>query len=330
MSPKGKALIDHNLIDILRFVEGSVSKKKFVPELTHFCIEEGTIRGFNGSLALSSPIPLNINCKPEAAAFVKAIKKCQETVTMTMTPANRLSIKSGPFKALINCIEGETPHVTPTGERFDFNGELLMKALVTLAPFVGDDAANAWSTGVLFSGQSAFATNNVILLEYWLGIHFPITCNIPRKTIKEMLRIKTPPSYGLMDDKSISFMYEDGRWIRSSLLEGNWPDASRMLNVESNVQVIRQDLFEAAESLNGLTDEYGRLYIRDNRIGTSLDEEEGASYELPDLNFEGVYRDSMLALLRTVATHADFTLYPKPSTFFGENIRGIIIGLKTS
>ena len=101
----------------LKFVQGAVAKKDFIPSLTHFIIEDGTVRGYNGMLALCSPLPFDIACKPKADSLVKAIANCAETVQLSLTPAGRLSIKSGKFKAFIDCIPDETtPHVQPEGE----------------------------------------------------------------------------------------------------------------------------------------------------------------------------------------------------------------------
>ena len=332
ISATSKAVIkpsSTNLLDTLKFVQGAVAKKTFIPELTHFCIEDSFIRSYNGSLALNSPIPLDINCKPKAIPFVQAIRKCTETVTMSLTPTGKLSIKSGAFRALVDCIDGETPHVLPTGERFDFNGETFVKTLKALQPFIGDDASVSWSNGVLLSGTSAYATNNVIVVEAWLGTQFPIKCNLPHKTVKEIVRIGLPPIYGVMDDMSITFFYEDGRWIRSNLLNSEWPDVASMLNIACNPTPIREDLFVALESLKDLTDEYGRVYLRDNRISTAVHDTEGASYELPDLQIEGVYQIKMLSLLSKIAVSADFSFYPRPCPFFGHTTRGIIVGLRS-
>jgi DNA polymerase III sliding clamp (beta) subunit (PCNA family) len=327
--PSVTAKPSNQLLNTLKFVQGGVSKKTFIPELTHFCIEDSTIRSFNGSLALNSPIALDINCKPKAAPFVQAIRKCTETVTMTMTPTGKLSVKSGAFKALIDCIDGETPHVTPSGERFDFDGLSLLSTLKTLAPFVCDTASKPWSGGVLFSGQSAFATNNVMIVEVWMGSSFPVNCNIPLKTVKEILRIGEPPTHGIMDDMSVTFFYEDGRWVRSNLLSVQWPDVATMMNIQCNPVAIRKDLFLGLHALKDLTDEYGRVFIRNNLITTAMYDGEGASYQLPDLDYEGGYRLDSLLSLENLASTADFSFYPKPIPFFGDKIRGILIGLRT-
>src|SRR5262245_25992677 len=107
--------------------------------MTHFCIEKGTIRSYNGTLAICSPLPFDITCNPKALPMVQAIKNCESSVALALTPSGKLSIKSGNFRASIECIEGETLHVMPEGKRVDFNGAALLAALTALEPFIGDD-----------------------------------------------------------------------------------------------------------------------------------------------------------------------------------------------
>lgn len=312
----------------LKFVQGAVAKKDLLPALTHFRIEGGHVRSYNGKLALSSPINFDIDCTPKAEPFVRAIQNCDETVTLSMTPAGRLSIKSGSFRAYIECVTTETPHVVPEGEEFDIDGESMLQALKTLSPFIGDDASRPWSNGVLLKGASAYATNNVILAEYWVGAQFPITCCIPKDAIREILRIGEAPSAIQADANSISFHYSDGRWVRSNLLDTAWPDIERIIEVESNPTPVLKELFDAINALRPFTDKLGRIYIENGTISTTVEEGEGASFEIEGLEWNGVYQVDMLRLLNGVAKQADFTLYPAPCAFYGDRVRGVIIGLR--
>lgn len=75
------------MLTALKFCQGSIAKKDFLPALTHFRIEKGTVRGFNGMIALSSPINCDIDCTPEAIPLIKAIQNCKEAITLYMTDA---------------------------------------------------------------------------------------------------------------------------------------------------------------------------------------------------------------------------------------------------
>jgi DNA polymerase III sliding clamp (beta) subunit (PCNA family) len=317
------------MLEELRFVQGAVAKKDFLPALTHFRIENGTVRSFNGDLALSSPIAFDIECSPKAVPFVKAIQNCNETVVLQLTPAGRLNVRSGAFNAFIECTEVETPHVLPEGEFIEINGVELLAAFKVLQPLIGEDASRPWSNGLLLRGQSAFATNNVILAEYWIGTDFPIVCNIPRECINEMLRIKTPPVSAQISSNSITFHYESKRWIRTGLRSTEWPPVESMLSKSSNPVPVNPQLFKALANIEPFSDKMGRVYIYKNIMATCMEEGEGARFEIPDLGFEGVYQIEMLRLIEGVTKQADFTKYPEPSTFFGDRVRGLIIGLRS-
>ena len=313
----------------LKFVQGAVAKKDLVPAMTHFKIEKGFVRSYNGTLALCSPVQIDIDCNPKAEAMVKAISQCDETVTLSLSPNGRLRIQSGPYKAFIECIEGETQHVEPKGERVDFDGAVLLKAVQVLMPFIGDDASRPWANGIMLRDQSAFVTNNVCLVEYWLGTAVPFVVNIPKSALREMVRIGEPPIYAQVDQHSMTLHYTDGRWIRTQLLSTEWPDLRNILDVPSAPTPINPLLFTALEKLAGMADDAGRVYVRNGVLQTHNDDvEAGASYALEGVGFEGAYQIKMLSLLSGVATHADFTRFPQPTLFFGERLRGAIIGMR--
>lgn len=315
----------------LKFVQGSIAKKDFLPALTHFKIQDGRVRGFNGIIALSSPIQLDIDCLPKAEQMIRAIQQCDETVQIVMTTAGRLSIRSGKFKAFVECIEKtDTPHVEPTGEVFKLEGEALVSALEAVSPFIGDDASRPWSNGVLLRGGSAFATNNVVLVEYWFGTELPFECCIPRVAIKEMLRIGEPPTHGQIDQNSITFHYADSRWIRTQLLSTEWPDLTKVLDKPSEAITLEPDLFRALEKIKPFADKIGRVYFQSGVVSTHEDNNEGASVEVFGIRAGPVFNIEMLSLLETVVKKIDFNCYPKPCVFYGNKLRGAIVGMRNN
>lgn len=311
----------------LKFVQGAISQKDLLPIMTHFIIENGTVRGYNGTIALSSPIQFDINCKPKATPLVNAITKCKETISLSMTGAGKISIKSGAFLALVECTTDAMPIVEPDGDMFTIDGDQILKAFKALAPFIATDASRPWSNGILLHAGSAFATNNVIGIEYWLGWNCPVTINIPRMAIKEMIRINEAPVAAQATNNSITFHYSDGRWLRSQLLDLGWPDITKILNVVNNPIPVDPKIFEALENIKPFVEKNGAFSFVPGAIKSHRTDLEGATFEIPGLNFQGVYNIEMFSLLEGIATHIDLSFYPKAGLFFGENIRGAIAGL---
>ncbi len=312
----------------LKFVQGSVAKKDYLPALTHFVIENGFVRGYNGTIALCSPIPFDIACKPKAEPLVRAIGNCTETVRLSMTAGGRLSVRSGAFRALVECADGPTPHALPAGQEAPVNGVALLAALKAVQPFIGEDASRPWCNGVLLRGPSVFATNNVALIEYWAQETLPIMVNIPRVAVKEMLRIGEPPTHAQYEENSVTFHYAGNRWLRTHLLPSEWPDLSRVLDCPSNPAPVAEKLYEGLAVVKPFADKLERVIFRNGSLCTHATDEEGATYAVEGLPDAGVYNIRMLELLNGTATSVDFTTHPKPCLFFGENVRGAIVGMR--
>lgn len=316
------------MLSELKFVQGAVAKKDFLPALTHFVIENGTVRGFNGTIALCSPIPFDIACKPKAEPLVRAIANCSDTVALALTPAGRLSIKSGSFKAFIDCVDGETPHAEPEGDRVEIDGASMLAALKAVQPFIGDDASRPWTNGVLLRGQSAYATNNVSLVEFWIGTQFPVTVNLPRAAVKEIVRIDEPPIYAQMTENSFTLHYDSSRWIRTQLLPTDWPDLKAILDRDSNPVPLDTALFQGLNVVRPFVDKMGRVFFNGGSVVTHDAADEGASFQMQDFPYDGVYNIEILRLLEGVAQRIDWSAYPKPCIFYGDRLRGALIGMR--
>ena len=321
----------------LKFEPAAIAKKNLLPAMTHFSIDTdsdgGYVRAYNGSLALGSPLAFNIPCKPKASDLVAVIAKCKEPPTLSMTPTGKLSIRSGKGRWLVDCVQEETPHVNPEGERVDFDGAAILEAIKAVEPFIGNDASRQWSNRVLLRGSSAYATNNVTLVECWLGAVMPVTVNLPKAAVHEMLRINEPPLYAQMTESSMTFHFSERRWLRTQLLQTEWPDLSRILDGHdySLAKPLPDQFFDAIEMVKPLADKMGRIFFRDGKLSTvpkEAEAEKHAVYELADFTFAGTYQISMLELLQDVAQAIDFSSYPRPCIFYGNKLRGAIIGMR--
>lgn len=316
-----------DVLATLKFVRGAVSTKNLLPELKHFIIKDGTACGFNGTIALSAPIDFDIDCAPKAVPMVQAIGNCGDVTGLGITGSGKLRVISGKFKAFIECADiRDIPVQAPEGEMIAFDGAEMMKAIEKLTPFVGNDASRPWSNGILLRGQSAFATNNVCLVEYWIGSELPFTINIPMLAIKEMVRIGTPPTHAQLCEHTITFHYAGGSWLRTTLYETVWPDTRKLLDQAATTVAVPEELFTALEHVKPFVEKDNRVYFRNGAVCTSTEEGIGASYDVTGLAAEGIFNINMLGLLNGVAEKIDFTAYPRPLLFYGSRLRGAIVG----
>jgi len=315
------------MLKALKFVQGAVSKKDYQPALKHFRIKNGRITGYNGIVALSSPIDLDIEATPHAGKLVKAIERCEVETALNLTAGGKLHIRSGQFRAYVDCHEESEilDGIVPTGQSIPTVHNML-ESFRSLAPFIATDASRPWANGILLRGYSAFATNNIIVAEYWLGHEVP-DINLPVSAINELLRIKEEPIDIWLDENTATFFFEGDRWMRTQLLGPEWPDVSQMLNSDMELYPFPENFFDTVEKLVPFVEEDGRVFFRAGRITTSPEEGAGASVEFDGLPDFGAYHYKHLMSLRDVVTEINFTTHPKPCPFRGSNLRGIFLGM---
>ncbi len=320
------------MLAALKFVGGSLAKKELVAGLTHFKIAGGYIRGFNGSLGLCAPIALTLDCQPKGVPFTKAIQGCMDTVSLSLTPAGKLRVHSNKFKSLVECTPDEViALLEPDGEICPINGEALLTALTTLQPFVGNNAAHPWSNAIKLDANYAYATNNTIIVQAYIGQDgFPFPINIPADVVKEMVRIKQPPVSVQTNGRTATFHYPDGRYIMGNLVAHTWPDFNKLLNVASNPSPINEEIFEALNVVKPFCDKGGAVFIEDGVIKTHLhDDDEGATYDLGNHTSRGAFQIDMLQSLQGVVETIDWSGFETNKcrcSFFGKSLRGMIVG----
>lgn len=327
------------MLDVLKFVKGSVAKKDPIPALTHFSIKNGVIRGFNGIICMAAPIALSLDCQPKAIPFTKAIEICEgidAPPAFSMTKAGKLTIAASKFKVHIECIQDDFPPIEPEGQRVELQPGL-MAAFKTLAPMIAEDASRPWARGILLRDGSAFATNNVVIGQYWVGVNLPFDMNIPEECIKELLRVKMDPAAVSATARSVTFHYADGRWIKSQLLTTDWPNVSPVLDKPSSPAPVPPDLFPNLARIAPYTDASHRVFIQGDTLRTHVEDGLGASAVVEGLpvSIRGCYNLDLLRSLDGLVASIDFSLYPSPALFFGPVtdagyplLRGAVVGMK--
>lgn len=308
---------------------GAVALKDHVAALTHFNIRGGRIIGYNGRVAISSPIQLDLEASPRAEQFVRAIATCKEEAAMSLTPTGRLAVVSGEFKAFVECTVEPYPDIRPTGQYINPTGRPILEAFKSLLPFVSEDASRPWSMGILLKGKSGFATNNVVLAEQWLGYDFPCELNIPKSTVQELIRINEEPIGLQVDTNSATFYYTGERWLNTVLYSTQWPDLYKVLDVPCAPMGIPQGFFEALEDLRPFCNKLGHLYLSPEGMSTSAVAGEGASVAMAlQLQATICFNVDKMLLLQGVANILDIQQHPKPCPWYGHEIRGAIIGMR--
>lgn len=323
------------MLDDVRFVMAAVAKKAYVQELTHVRIKDGRITGYNGVMALSSPIQVDLDVRPNAAKLLAAIRACEGTISLHVTAGGKLSVRAGKFKVLVESLPDDGAYTSePEGVEVAL-GPNFLRGIKLLSPAMGVDASRPWAMGIKVHGETMYATNNVIVAQFWHGATFPHDVVIPSTAVDELLRIGTPPTKVQVCEHAVTFWFGEDRWLKTNLLDGTaWPlgRLDGALDAATGAQVPFPDgFFDAVATLKPFLDEDPAIYIRPDSISTSREvETAGASVDvvLPTAPELMAYSFKQLEVLGQVATAIDWANYPRPCMFThqGEPLRGLVVG----
>lgn len=316
-----------------KFVLGAIKRNALTPELEHYTIKDGRVTGFNGYMALSAPVPLDLEAKPKADTFYKALSACGESISLQMTPAGRLHIVSGGFKAFIPCIEHEGFEALPVGTLYPSPPGLLA-AFKRMLPLISEDASRPWAMGLLVDRGTYTATNNVVIVQTWDGHQLP-TFNCPRFAVAEVCRVGEEPTGIQIEGNSATFLYENGRWLRTQLLASEWPveTMNRILDRPNTQVPFPPSLAPALERLIPfIGSDWSPVFLREGALSTVLEDaaEEGFTIEAEGVPGGPIFNSKSLRLIAGEVETMDFSLYPQPCIFYGKGgfTRGAITGMQ--
>jgi hypothetical protein len=320
------------MLETLKFVRAAVCRNDLQPTLQHFRIVNRTVTATNGQLTIQAPLPVDLDCAPQAMQFFKAIAACEGTIALTLDKG-RLLVRSGRFKSTVDCADADRfPVNQPTGQTFPLSAPIV-PVLKRLLPFVSTDELRPWACGVLFVNNSAFATNNISIIEHWLPVAFPVIAHLPTDAIKELIRLKIEPHSVQVESHQVTFHLPGGAWIACQTTVHKWPDLQRIFTEAETFKgpwtqgADLEALLNDVEKLAPFTDEMNRVRFHPGEVSTSRPDAPGTSLALPASPGAGVFQAGQILGLRGVASKVGFANYPRPVPFYGEGVRGVIGGM---
>lgn len=315
-----------SLLDSLKFAARAIAASELHQGSAHLRIERRRVLGFNGVLTMSAPVDLGFDAAPLATTLIRALEAATDVVALTQESATRLQVKAGKLRVAVPCLPlAEAPQSLPAGLGRPL-GCPLREALMALRPFVGTDATRPWACGIQIRNDCAFATNNVIVVQRFLGAAFQQNLNLPVELVDEIIAEKEEPNTYQTDGSSLTLNYADGRWIKSQLLALDGPDMAAVLDktwVDCDFCDVKTELVEAIKTLDKFGD---YVYSLGDKLATEKDATSGTSVEM-SMDAKGKFSLKHLKLVLKAATHMNLKLEPKPGLFVGDRLRGAIVSL---
>lgn len=333
-------------LQALKWVEDAVSVVDMgLQPLTSFYLSGGYMHAHNGRMVAAYPfdisdiadvdVPYHPRLLVPAEAFSKVLKNLPDGDVVWSLSKERLTLKIGGFKASLKLLDPETwPYLT-TPPRTNPIPEELIPALRKILPFCSENATQPWATCIGVMDDHLYASNNVVVARARCSSIGSLNLLIPRWATQFIVDREEGLCGWEYNTTSIAFSWENGGWMRSTLVNANFPDVSKIFasigtpNVEitdawrrslTRISRIAEDpvVRLRLDSIRGRSDTTEILQVED---GASNDVPEGVQETLWDLRY--------LAPVAECATHWNPLAYPQPAGWRGDGIEGAILGRRS-
>ncbi len=326
------------IINAVANLDNIVKEKDVVLHHTQFYLNNGFLHATDGRMIVGCPI----NLKPKMGVFIPGkqfvriinnMPLVDKPVAMELTDDyTTLIIKVANFKAKIKVeVEGDLKVYTPISyNRTLCMDDKLIDRLYAVRPFISDNATRPWALGAYINDGKIFATNNVSLVETkinkgWSGL-------LPYWAIDFILGQTAELKGFFTTDKVAAFYWKDNTWMQAKLLVGEFPkSAIEMLNKTIGKKLthkLSEEWKATYFRIAALSEE--KISIYKDKIFTGDESnyaEEEIKTSLPKDIQMTLWNEKFLSKVITVATSwSPQTKTPTP--FIGDNIRGMMVGLR--
>lgn len=288
----------------------------------HCHVKNGWVLAYNGLISAGSKVPFDFHACPQTDKLIAALNNCGSDLSI-INDESSITIKSGKFKAHIDCVNPETmPYFFADNKIANLTNSI--KEGFKAALIVADESSDRpFAKGALLQGDTIACTDGVRLIEYWHGVDLPPGMVIPVKAMRAVISHSSNLTGFGFSNNSVTFHFEDESFIRSGLLDCKYPDYERLFATDAVFNPLPLDFIKAIETILPFSNE-NIIYLEEDKITTDKLNKKATVFEVEPLPNNKCYNGAFILQLKAYLDRVAFAndkLY-----FFGENCRGIIMG----
>lgn len=315
------------LIEALQFV--AMAQAKSGPVETQFCLLTNKWAvASNGFLTIGAKIEEDLEVCPNTLQLIEALKLAVDgDQVIAHESPSVLSVRAGAFAGLVACVDRNSlPDPSAPDGQCALVDSRLTDALDAVQFLAMDESPDAFKASVLLRAGSAVATDGSMMLEYWHGIDLPPNLMVPRKAVQAIVKCKKVPVGFGYSPSSITIWFEDDSFIKTQLYSGNYPDTDKLYPQTVNAWPLPEGFFKAVHVIANFSED-GQVIFNNGKVASSLQESVASTFKIEGLAEEMAFRAKYLIDAQLYMKTAHFDSEKGRVIFFGDNCRGIIMGL---
>ena len=330
-----KTNANSSLLTALEFIE-PVMKDDGTPSQTHLILNHKFAFAFDGTIAIGHPIEEDLACCPQFNGLKAALKKSKDAVAISLKDYSTLAIASGRLKVNVQCIQYHMLMVTqPDVLQYAVN-DTIKTGFDLLSGIIDEKSDRIVTSSLSLNAGSMMATDGNLFLEYWHSHSLP-TMIVPKSVISIVSKVAQKlVGIGCTPNRSITFWFENGAWIKSLLRSEDWPNVKHITDTPlDGLGALPVGLIEAVEAVLPHSME-AAVYFADGRLRSHHADQgdTGASYDVDGLTAGPIYNGEKLLKVLKLAKQIQFSttlgnkVDMKSTTacgFYGDNIRGFLM-----
>lgn len=336
--PRGRTTVskaEHEMLVALKFVLQAQSDDPKQMHLMHARIADGWISASDGARIAGHPIDSKLQVCPHTELFTHAVKNAGAKAAIILLENGYVQVQGNGFKAIVPAIDdGQMfaasimrPDPVLLQMQDDDN---LKEALVAVALAARESSPDVITSSVCLASQTCYATNRHILIEAWHGYAMPRMV-IPKASIA-LVCGQSARIVGIGGtERSVTFHYAGGAWIKSQLFEAEYPDVSRMWEYFGTTDFVGLpvDFFDAVDSVDTFADDDNPIvFVSGGNVRSHVDGIAGASANL--VGMDAINMSANPEYVLSLRKHMTRIQVPSKDHagkvyFTGKNVRAIVM-----
>jgi len=315
-----------SLLAALKFV--AIAQKKAGPTNVQFGhIAHNWAAASDGVLTVAHPIEEDLVACPHTLQFIDALSKVGEELSITQLTANALAVSSGAFRALVPCVGFDDVPITAPDPQCATIDDRIKTAFAAVAGLATDGAPNATYAAVLLQAGSAVATNGVALLEAWHGIDLPPGMMLPKCAAVAVAKAGPALTGFGFSPSSATFYFENGAFIKTQLFGERYPHYAGIFEVPGlNAWPVPPEFFKAVHAVESFSPN-GNIFFEGGAVTSNIARDQASTYKVEGLPERMGFSAKLLLSVEHAFKKAHFAPEANKVVFFGDNLRGVLMGL---